>query len=155
VARVAGVILWAAFPVVYATLFSAFYLPLLLMLAGLILRGVAFEYRYKTERMRWIWDTGFAEGSAVAAFIQGMTVGALVEGLPVSNGDYTGGEFGWFKSLCNTVWHRPLSRLFAARRVLARQEMRRRCPRRSLSADPLSGRRSAGLPSRCFRLRFV
>jgi cytochrome bd ubiquinol oxidase subunit II len=66
------------------------------MLAGLILRGVAFEYRYKTERMRWIWDAGFAGGSLVAAFIQGMTVGALVEGLPVSNGNYTGGELGWF-----------------------------------------------------------
>jgi cytochrome d ubiquinol oxidase subunit II len=93
---VAGVILWGAFPVVYATLFSAFYLPLLLMLAGLILRGVAFEYRYKTERMRWIWDASFAGGSLVAAFIQGMTVGALVEGLPITNGQYTGGEFGWF-----------------------------------------------------------
>jgi cytochrome d ubiquinol oxidase subunit II len=93
---VAGVILWGAFPVVYATLFSAFYLPLLLMLAGLILRGVAFEYRYKTERMRWIWDGSFAGGSFVAAFMQGLTVGALVEGLPISNGDYTGGEFGWF-----------------------------------------------------------
>src|SRR6516162_9924343 len=57
---VAGVVLWCAFPVVYATLLSAFYLPLLLMLAGLILRGVAFEYRYKTERLRWIWDAGFA-----------------------------------------------------------------------------------------------
>jgi cytochrome d ubiquinol oxidase subunit II len=84
------------FPVVYATLFSAFYLPLLLMLAGLILRGVAFEYRYKTERMRWIWDASFAGGSLVAAFMQGMTVGALVEGLPISDGQYTGGEFGWF-----------------------------------------------------------
>ena len=93
---VAGVILWGAFPVVYATLFSAFYLPLLLMLAGLILRGVAFEYRYKTERMRWIWDAGFAGGSLAAAFIQGMTVGALVEELPISNSQYTGGEFGWF-----------------------------------------------------------
>jgi cytochrome d ubiquinol oxidase subunit II len=93
---VAGVILWGAFPVVYATLFSAFYLPLLLMLAGLILRGVAFEYRYKTERMRWIWDASFAGGSLVAAFMQGMTVGALVEGLSITNGQYTGGEFGWF-----------------------------------------------------------
>jgi cytochrome bd ubiquinol oxidase subunit II len=93
---VAGVVLWGAFPVVYATLFSAFYLPLLLMLAGLILRGVAFEYRYKTERMRWIWDAGFAGGSLVAAFIQGLTVGALVEGLPIANGQYSGGEFGWF-----------------------------------------------------------
>ena len=93
---VAGVVLWGAFPVVYATLFSAFYLPLLLMLAGLILRGVAFEYRYKTERMRWIWDAGFAGGSLVAAFIQGLTVGALVEGLPIADGQYSGGEFGWF-----------------------------------------------------------
>jgi cytochrome d ubiquinol oxidase subunit II len=95
---VAGVILWGAFPVVYATIFSAFYLPLLLMLAGLILRGVAFEYRYKTERMRWLWDVGFAGGSFVAAFMQGMTVGALVEGLPITNGQYTGGEFGWFSA---------------------------------------------------------
>jgi cytochrome d ubiquinol oxidase subunit II len=72
---VAGVVLWGAFPVVYATLFSAFYLPLLLMLAGLILRGVAFEYRYKSERMRWVWDAGFASGSLCAAFIQGLMVG--------------------------------------------------------------------------------
>src|ERR1700722_11133982 len=93
---VAGVVLWGAFPVVYATLFSAFYLPLLLMLAGLILRGVAFEYRYKTERMRWIWDWGFAGGSFVAAFIQGLMVGALVEGLPIASGRYSGGEVGWF-----------------------------------------------------------
>jgi len=93
---VAAVVLWGAFPVVYATLFSAFYLPLLLLLAGLILRGVAFEYRYKTERMRWIWDAGFVGGSLVATFIQGMTVGALVEELPISNGQYVGGEFGWF-----------------------------------------------------------
>ena len=85
---VAGVILWGAFPVVYATLFSAFYLPLLLMLAGLILRGVAFEYRYKTERMRWIWDAGFVGGSLVASFIQGLIVGALVEQLPIANGQY-------------------------------------------------------------------
>jgi len=77
---VAGVVLWGAFPVVYSTLLSAFYLPLLLMLAGLILRGVAFEFRYKTERLRWIWDASFAGGSLVAAFIQGAAVGALVEG---------------------------------------------------------------------------
>ena len=100
---VTGVVLWGAFPIVYATLFSAFYLPLLLMLAGLILRGVAFEYRYKTERLRWIWDASFAGGSLVAAFMQGLTVGALVAGLPMTNGQYTGGEFGWlglFAILC-------------------------------------------------------
>src|SRR5712672_203224 len=77
---VASVVLWGAFPIVYATLFSALYLPLLVMLAGLILRGVAFEFRYKAERMRWVWDGGFAGGSLVAAFTQGLMVGALVEG---------------------------------------------------------------------------
>ena len=95
--------LWGAFPLVYATLFSTFYLPLLLMLAGLILRGVAFEFRYKAERMRFVWDAGFAGGSLVAAFMQGLMVGALVEGLPISNGHYVGGEFGWlspFAILC-------------------------------------------------------
>lgn len=100
---VAGVVLWGAFPIVYSTLLSAFYLPLLLMLAGLILRGVAFEFRYKTERLRWIWDASFAGGSLVAAFVQGTAVGALVQGLPVSNGRYVGGAFGWlspFAVLC-------------------------------------------------------
>jgi cytochrome bd ubiquinol oxidase subunit II len=93
---VTGVILWGAFPPVYATLLSAFYLPLFLVLAGLILRGVAFEFRDKTQRMRWIWDLSFAGGSVVATFMQGVTVGALVEGLQVTNGQYSGGDFGWF-----------------------------------------------------------
>ena len=100
---VTGVVLWGAFPIVYATLLSAFYLPLLLMLAGLILRGLAFEFRSKTERMRWVWDASFAGGSFVATFVQGMTVGALVEGLPIVDGRYTGGDFGWlspFAVLC-------------------------------------------------------
>jgi cytochrome d ubiquinol oxidase subunit II len=100
---VTAVILWGAFPVVYATLLSAFYLPLIVMLLGLILRGVAFEFRYKTQRMRWIWDLSFATGSLIATFIQGVTVGALVEGLQVTSGQYSGGDFGWltpFAVLC-------------------------------------------------------
>jgi cytochrome d ubiquinol oxidase subunit II len=52
--------------------------------------------RSASERMRWIWDAGFAGGSLVASFMQGMTVGALVEELPTTNGQYTGGEFDWF-----------------------------------------------------------
>jgi cytochrome d ubiquinol oxidase subunit II len=56
---------------------------------------VAFEFRYKAERMRPVWDFGFSGGSFVAAFIQGTMVGALVQGLPVANGHYIGGEFGW------------------------------------------------------------
>jgi cytochrome bd ubiquinol oxidase subunit II len=93
---VTGVILWGAFPLVYATLLSAFYLPLFFILAGLILRGVAFEFRDKTQRMRWIWDLSFVGGSLVASFMQGTTVGALVEGLQVTNEQYSGGDFGWF-----------------------------------------------------------
>src|ERR1700676_2664418 len=69
---VAGVVLWGAFPLAYATLLSAFYLPVITMLAGLILRGVAFEFRSKTERARCIWDLSFAGGSLVAAFMQGL-----------------------------------------------------------------------------------
>jgi cytochrome d ubiquinol oxidase subunit II len=100
---VTGVILWGAFPPVYATLLSAFYLPLFLMLAGLILRGVAFEYRHQAAGSRWMWDLAFSGGSIVATFVQGLMVGALVEGLPIVNGWYAGGDFGWltpFALLC-------------------------------------------------------
>src|ERR1700724_422645 len=96
---VTAVILWGAFPAVYAALLSAFYLGLIVMLLGLILRGVAFEFRSKTQRLRWLWDAAFSGGSLVAAFMQGMMVGALVEGLPISHGEYSGGEFGWFWAL--------------------------------------------------------
>jgi cytochrome bd ubiquinol oxidase subunit II len=100
---VSGVILWGAFPVVYATLMSAFYIPVIMMLLGLILRGVAFEYRGKTTRLRWVWDLSFAGGSLMASFMQGVTVGSLVEGLQFANGQYSGGAFGWlspFSVLC-------------------------------------------------------
>ena len=100
---VTAVILWGAFPFVYATVMSAFYLAVIVMLLGLILRGVAFEFRNKTQRMRWIWDVSFAGGSLIATFIQGLMVGALVEGLQVTNGQYSGGAFGWltpFAILC-------------------------------------------------------
>src|ERR1700726_4580839 len=96
---VTAVILWGAFPLVYATLLSAFYLPLIVMLLGLILRGVAFEFRYKTQRLRWVWDLSFAGGSLIATFIQGVTVGALVEGLQFTNGQYSGGEGGWLAAV--------------------------------------------------------
>jgi cytochrome bd ubiquinol oxidase subunit II len=100
---VTGTILFGAFPAAYAALLSAFYLPLVLMLCALILRGVAFEFRYKSLGFRWFWDLGFAGGSFVATFVQGMTVGALVEGLPMKDGQYIGGTLGWlspFAALC-------------------------------------------------------
>jgi cytochrome d ubiquinol oxidase subunit II len=103
---IGGTVLWAAFPIVYALILSAFYLPICLMLAALILRGVAFEFRQKAgERTRLVWDFGFAGGSLVAAFVQGAAVGALVHGLPVAaDGRFSGsGAFAWvspFSLLC-------------------------------------------------------
>lgn len=100
---VTGTVLFGAFPAAYAALLSAFYLPLVVMLCALILRGVAFEFRYKSLGFRWFWDLGFAGGSFVATFVQGMTVGALVAGIPVRDGRYIGGTLDWlspFAVLC-------------------------------------------------------
>jgi cytochrome bd ubiquinol oxidase subunit II len=93
-----GTILWGAFPRVYATLLSAFYLPIILMLGALILRGVSFEFRDKALGSRWIWDFGFWGGSLIAAFVPGVAVGALAKGLPMVDGHYAGGTFGWFST---------------------------------------------------------
>ena len=90
-----GASLFAAFPAVYAVFLGAFYLPVLLMLFGLIFRGIAFEFRQRTEHMRWLWDWGFAVGSIVAAFVQGAAVGAMMRGIPVVNGHFAGHTFDW------------------------------------------------------------
>ena len=66
-----GASLFGAFPMVYAIFLPAFYLPVALLLLGLIFRGVAFEFRYRTERMRWLWDWGFFLGSLIAGFRAG------------------------------------------------------------------------------------
>jgi cytochrome bd ubiquinol oxidase subunit II len=93
---VTGVILWGAFPVVYAMLVSAFYIPVIVMLLGLIVRGVSFEFRNKALGTRWLWDSCFILGSLAASFMQGVMVGAMVQGLQFTNGQYSGGMFGWF-----------------------------------------------------------
>lgn len=91
-----GAGLMAAFPIVYSVLLSAFYIPLLLMLAGLILRGVAFEFRFKAdEAHRPFWDKAFMGGSFLATFCQGIVLGALVNGLHVTGPSYDGGAFDW------------------------------------------------------------
>jgi cytochrome bd ubiquinol oxidase subunit II len=98
-----GASLFAAFPMVYAIFLPAFYLPVALLLFGLIFRGVAFEFRYRTERMRWLWDWGFFLGSLIAAFVQGAAIGTMVEELPVVDGRFAGGSFVWltpFSILC-------------------------------------------------------
>jgi cytochrome d ubiquinol oxidase subunit II len=92
---VIGAGLFAAFPDVYAVFLGAFYIPVLLLLFGLIFRGIAFEFRFRSERMRAVWDQGFFLGSTVAAFVQGAAIGAMMRGIPVVNGQYGGGSFGW------------------------------------------------------------
>ncbi len=87
--------LMAVFPLAYATLLPALYAPIIAMLLGLIFRGVSFEFRGKTERGRWLWDFGFAGGSMVAALAQGITLGALVQGIEVDNRAYAGGWWDW------------------------------------------------------------
>ena len=92
---VIGASLFAAFPAVYAVFLSAFYLPVLLLLVGLIFRGVAFEFRYRSERIRGVWDFGFAAGSTMAAFVQGAAVGAMMRGIPVEDGQFAGTSLEW------------------------------------------------------------
>lgn len=87
--------LYAAFPLAYAIILPAVYAPLTAMLLGLVLRGVAFEFRWKTERGRFLWDWSFAGGSAIAAFAQGIVLGAFVQGIPVIGRSYGGGWFDW------------------------------------------------------------
>lgn len=92
----AGGAMFAAFPHVYATMFSAFYLALFLMLVALILRGVAFDLRGRQDTLRWkrFWDGAIAFGSIVPAFLWGVAVTDLLAGLPIdAHMVYTGGFF--------------------------------------------------------------
>jgi cytochrome d ubiquinol oxidase subunit II len=91
--------LLAAFPLAYAVLLPALYIPVIVMLLGLIFRGVAFEFRFKAEgSSRRIWDYSFHFGSLVAAFMQGVIVGAVVQGIAVAGRSYAGGAFDWLNA---------------------------------------------------------
>ena len=97
---VAGGATFAAFPEWYATLFSGFYLPLLIILLALIVRGVAFEYRSKRSSMKWRrnWDIAIVVGSFIPALLWGVAFANIVKGTPLEptaqgNIIYTGGFF--------------------------------------------------------------
>lgn len=95
----AGGATFAAFPLWYASLFSALYIPLVIVLLGLIFRAVAFEYRGKVDRQSWRdrWDWAIAAGSFIAAFGVGAALALTTTGLPLdANGDRVGGPFAWF-----------------------------------------------------------
>ena len=87
--------LFAAFPLAYAVLMPALYAPIIAMLLGLVFRGVAFEYRWRTERWRGVWDIAFIGGSLVATLAQGIVLGAIVQGVTVEGREYAGGWWDW------------------------------------------------------------
>jgi cytochrome bd ubiquinol oxidase subunit II len=91
-----GMGLLAAFPVAFAIIIPAVYFPILLMLLALIFRGLSFEFRYRDAEHRTFWDHGFAAGSALAAFAQGVVLGAFIQGFNVQGRQFVGSSFDCF-----------------------------------------------------------
>lgn len=88
--------LFAAFPLAYSIVMPAFYIPIILMLLGLIFRGTAFEFRFKAQgKQRVLWDYAFHFGSLLAAFMQGMILGGFIQGIEVRGRAFAGGPFDW------------------------------------------------------------
>jgi len=97
---VAAAAIFAAFPGWYATMFSAYYLAMVLLLASLIVRGLAFEYRGKRDAVRWrrTWDVLLTVGSLLAPLLTGVVLGGLLHGLPInSSQNYTGSFWDLFQ----------------------------------------------------------
>jgi cytochrome d ubiquinol oxidase subunit II len=90
-----GAGLLAAFPLAYAVILPGTYLPLIVMLLGLIFRGVAFEFRFKAQTSRRWWDRAFCYGSLAATIAQGLVLGAFIQGFAVENRQFAGGMFDW------------------------------------------------------------
>ncbi|KIN73804.1 cytochrome d ubiquinol oxidase subunit II [Sulfitobacter guttiformis] len=98
--------LFAVFPLAYSIVMPALYMPIILMLLGLVFRGVAFEYRWRTDRWKPLWDMAFFGGSLMASFCQGIALGALVQGIEIENRAYAGGWWDWltpFSVLCGVA----------------------------------------------------
>jgi len=85
----------AAFPLAYSVLMPALYTPIVAMLVGLVFRGVAFEFRWRTQSERNRWDLAFSGGSWVAALAQGVALGAILQGIHVEGRQYAGGWWDW------------------------------------------------------------
>lgn len=91
---VLGGALFGAFPMVYAIVLNALYLPIIVMIFAQIFRGVAFEFREHSRKR--IWDFAFGIGSLIAALCQGFVLGGLISGPTVHDGSFVGGPFEWF-----------------------------------------------------------
>ena len=90
-----GAGLLVAFPKAYAVIMPAMYLPVIFMLLGLVLRGVAFEFRWVARTSKKYWNLAFAGGSLCAAFFQGVILGGLIQGVAMKNGQFAGGALDW------------------------------------------------------------
>jgi cytochrome d ubiquinol oxidase subunit II len=98
--------LFAVFPLAYAVILPALYAPIMAMLFGLVFRGVAFEFRWRTKRWKTAWDLSFFLGSLVAALAQGITLGALLRGIDIDGRHYAGGWWDWlspFSVMCGVA----------------------------------------------------
>jgi len=128
--------LLAAFPLAYGMILSALYAPIIAMLLALVFRGVAFEFRWRDPRHRPLWDVAFTGGSIVAALAQGITLGALLQGIAVQNRTYAGGWFDWLT---------PFSLLVGVSLV---------CGYALLGSTWLVMKSEGSLQERCYRLAF-
>jgi cytochrome d ubiquinol oxidase subunit II len=87
--------LMAAFPLAYAIILPALYAPIIAMVLALVFRGVAFEFRWRDPGHRRYWDFAFTTGSTIATLAQGVTLGALLQGIAVEGRAYAGGWWDW------------------------------------------------------------
>ena len=117
--------LFAVFPLAYAVVMPALYAPIIVMLLGLVFRGVAFEFGWKTQRAKYLWDWAFAGGSLAAALAQGIALGALVQGIPVAESGLCRRLVGLADAVQRVDGRRAGPRLRPARRHLAGDEDRR------------------------------
>jgi cytochrome bd ubiquinol oxidase subunit II len=85
----------AVFPLAFSVLMPALYIPIIVMLIALIFRGVAFEFRYKADMSKKLWDVSFHFGSLLATFAQGVVLGTFVQGIDVEGNAYAGGPMEW------------------------------------------------------------
>ena len=135
---------WWRFRSPMSIIMPAFYLPMIVMLLALVFRGVAFEFRIVSYSKTW-WNFAFTAGSTLAAFSQGIILGALIQGVSVENGAFAGGHFDWatpFAFLCGVAL---VVGLCAARRDLADHEDRRRGRRTRARAGQGAADRGARL----------
>ena len=135
--------LMAAFPLAYAVLMPAIYTPIVAMLLGLVFRGVAFEFRWRSQRERNLWDIAFFGGSLVATLAQGIALGAILQGVHVDGPSLCRRLVGLADAVQPPDRRRAGDRILPAGRDMAGDEDRRRIARQGLSPELVAAVRDA------------